>query len=295
LNQDDDDGRGESSSSSRIDPDPEKTPADLEYLIGWADGKFDDDMHGRVADAVEVYGLEWVQFAVCGGVKLRTWAGVLKTLANWKREGGPDKATRERARQALQPTAPAAAIPPMPAPAKIIPMPALAPRETPEQREADDRALIAQCREGGVEFRPDEATGKWEAVATRPDARPLRDTIGEYAARQPGVCKILDRERAATAGDNAPCEPPVEPAVPEPPRRASRRPTAAGSGSHSGNGRPTTKDKPRHDAASANGATGSAAAGRILERLRRRRAQGDVSIGGDSFSHQNGKPRKERP
>jgi hypothetical protein len=206
----------------------------------------------------------------------------------------------------LEPPAPLEpADPPEPAEPVIIPISTPAPLATAEERRARAAELIAARRRAGIDYRWLEATGEYLPVVAMPGAALIPGDDARIAEVRPEVRELLDAERSQPGWRNpTPCEPadvegrdpagaegtspaiadpPAELAAPEPPRRASRRAPAP----PSGNGRPTNKETPRPHGVRADGiTTGNAASGRVLERLRRQRAQGDP--------HPNGKPRKGR-
>ena len=91
-------------------PDEEKTPdkvsEDLAPLVARAQNRFGGCMLRRVADAIELYGREWVEVVLWGVLTLKDWGGVLATLGHWKTEGGPSDRTVERARREKAKAAP---------------------------------------------------------------------------------------------------------------------------------------------------------------------------------------------
>jgi hypothetical protein len=77
----------------------EPTREDLGPLVARAQDRFGGCMLKRVADAVELYGREWVEVVLWGVLTLKDWGGVLATLGHWKVEGGPSDRTVQRARR----------------------------------------------------------------------------------------------------------------------------------------------------------------------------------------------------
>ncbi len=94
LERTNDDGNPvESSSSSQAQEERKKTADDLALLVAKADRRFGAGRQ-RVAAAIATFGRPWVEAAVALP-NLKKWGGVLKTLENWRAEGGPPaKASR---------------------------------------------------------------------------------------------------------------------------------------------------------------------------------------------------------
>lgn len=143
-----------------------KAPEDLGPLVARAEQRFGGCMLKRVAYAVEVYGREWVEVVLWGAVVLRDWGGVLVTLGNWKREGGPTDRVVERARREQ---------------AKASPKPAVERRPAPPRPPAE--VLLAEIRSEGfrLEIGPD---GRLELIAPEPvpvdGPRPLMERLRKY-------------------------------------------------------------------------------------------------------------------
>lgn len=109
---------------------------DLAPLIAKAEKRFGANMGGRVREAVETFGRDWVEIILWGVKSLKEWGGVWSTLAKWKEVGGPTQQERNRGRQAM-----ANSVPPPYYRAPALPAAPAPPPMTREEREAWNRRV----------------------------------------------------------------------------------------------------------------------------------------------------------
>jgi hypothetical protein len=132
---------------------PGKVPGDLGPLVARAQERFGGCMLRRVADAVAVYGRDWVEVVLWGVLTLKDWGGVLATLGHWKTEGGPSGRTVEKARREMT---------------KAAPKPVVERRPAAERPPAE--VLVADIRRDGFRLEIG-ADGRLELIA--PEMAPL--------------------------------------------------------------------------------------------------------------------------
>jgi hypothetical protein len=155
---------------------PGKPAEDLGPLVARAQDRFGGCMLKRVADAVELYGRDWVEVVLWGVLTLRDWGGVLTTLGHWRTEGGPSDRTVERARREL---------------AKASPKPAVARR--PEAERPPAEVLLADIRREGFRLEIG-AGGRLELID--PELVPLDGPRPFVERMRRQMAAVMERDRA---------------------------------------------------------------------------------------------------